>query len=86
MPEVGRLCHDIVFCLDGIAALGDALEGLEVCSDMPSSDPNGLSALLRTLSSRSTSRLGVVGVDLVGVDLAGGVCSRGVRLPLERAD
>jgi len=28
MPDCGRLCHDMVFAREGMAALGDAFEGL----------------------------------------------------------
>jgi len=28
MPDCGRLCQDMVFARDGMAALGDALDGL----------------------------------------------------------
>jgi len=28
MPDCGRLCQDMVFAREGMAALGDALDGL----------------------------------------------------------
>lgn len=81
IPEGGLFCQDMVFAREGIAALGDAFDGLLGLSDSGSC-LSGLIARLRSVSSRMASRLGEEGVLVVGV----GVPLTGVRAPIERVD
>lgn len=65
MPDCGRLCQDMVFARDGIAALGDAgFVGLGCLSVGPGEARSDRK--LRTLSSLDKSRTGEVGLELFG--------------------
>lgn len=82
MPDCGRLCQDMVFAREGMAALGDAFEGLPGLSiDVVVSWPSGLMARLRA-SSRTGSRRG----DEDMLSDRGGVPLTGVLVPIERGD
>lgn len=82
MPDCGRLCQDMVFAREGIAALGDAFEGLlDLSTDVVVSCPSGLMARLRA-SSRAGSRRG----DEDMLSDRGGVPVTGVLVPIERGD
>lgn len=77
MPELGRLCcQDKVLAREGIAALGDALEGLLGRSSGVDGlePPKGVEGRLRLLSLRRGSLAGDDGISIAG----GGVSLVGV--------
>lgn len=83
IPDCGLRCHDIVFALDGIAALGeDDFVGLDGRSTGPGDARSDRK--LRTLSSLTRPLPPRVG--LLGREVFGDSPSTGVLAPIDRTD